>query len=82
MSECLTWCVQSAVKSNDVYFHHILYGALIDMGLADTLLGLEAPYLETFLAKVGLGGLRAGIDGCNNASGHPHPPCGPVSASI
>lgn len=46
------------MRSADVYFHHVLYGALIDMGQQQQLLALDTPHLEPYLTQVYLCGER------------------------
>jgi len=51
--------LKAAIRSSDLYFHHVLYGALIDLGAANELLALEAAHLEGYLAQEG--GLSAAL---------------------
>ncbi|MEW5305512.1 MAG: hypothetical protein WDW36_008046 [Sanguina aurantia] len=45
--------LRAAVASPDIYFHNILYSALLDLGAQDQLLSLETPHLELYLLEEG-----------------------------
>ncbi|GAX83884.1 hypothetical protein CEUSTIGMA_g11309.t1, partial [Chlamydomonas eustigma] len=60
-------------KSSDVYFHHVLYGCLIDMGQTSLLLSLDSPHLEAYLVQEAWGAA-----GATALSGGPSPLVGPL----
>ena len=59
---------QAAISSEDLYFHQVLYGALIDMGQGQAvLLSLDTAHVEPYLvSESGLvaGGRMIGGGGC------------------
>eukprot|EP00798_Chlamydomonas_sp_ICE-L_P007356 gene7356-479_t len=58
--------LKAAVRSKDVYFHFVLYGALVDAGMPDELLALHAPHLEQYLLQES--GLAASMPAMANAA--------------
>ena len=52
MTHCVDLTYQAAISSKDLYFHQVLYGALIDMGQGQAvLLSLDTVHVEPYLVS-------------------------------